>query len=216
MVDNGLLYEDRGKLLFISDVDDELTMKFKNDVIQGNGKAHCAVASFIFEHLNNAGINTHFIYREGPAAIRVKRASGIPVKIMVRNVITGSICKRLGVQDGRVLSRPLIELRYRSESLHNPIINEEHADILGLASAKELADMRKVTLKVNRIIIALFASVDIRLIDFTLEFGKNGSGLLLKSGITESFRLWNTEKNIGFPRLSEAKLEIAKRLEISV
>jgi len=210
------LYEGNGKQLLVSDVDGELILKFKSKVMRNNDQTHCAITSFIFTHLHNAGINTHFIYREGPTAMRVKRAFTIPIKIMVRNAVTGSICKRLGVQDGNILPRPLIELYYRSESLRNPMINEEHADILGLVSAKNLADMRKIALEVNRIMLSLFDSVGVQLMDFTLAFGKGGAGFLLRNDIVDSYHLWDVKNNIAFNCLSEANLEIAKRLDISI
>ena len=231
-----LLYEGKGKQLFASDVENELIQVFKDDatafdgirhdVIKGKGVLNCALSTFFFERLHEAGINTHFIRREGHAEMRVKRLAMIPVEVVVRNVAAGSICKRLGFEEGMVLAHPLTELFYKSDELHDPMINTEHAELFGWAAREDIASMRNSALKVNQVLSDILAATGIRLIDFKLEFGKANDDILLGDEITpDACRLWDTktgrklDKDV-FRRdlggLSEAYHEVASRLGVSV
>jgi len=231
-----LLYEGKGKQLFASDVENELIQVFKDDatafdgikhdVITGKGKLNCAISTFFFERLHEAGINTHFIRREGNVEMRVKQLAMIPVEVVVRNVAAGSICKRLGLEEGRMLDHPLTELFYKSDELHDPLINTGHAELFGWATREDIAFMRSTALKVNQALSDLLAVSDIRLIDFKLEFGKADGEILLGDEITpDGCRLWDTktgrklDKDV-FRRdlggLSETYHEVASRLGVSV
>ncbi len=232
-----LLYEGKGKQLFASETEGELIQVFKDDatafdgekhdVIAGKGELNCAISTYFFESLHEAGVATHFIRREGPREMRVRRLDMIPVEVVVRNVAAGSICKRLGLEEGLELPRPLTELFYKSDELHDPMINAEHAEIFGWARAGEIAFMRETGRKVNAVLRELLEPRGIRLIDFKLEFGRSAGGeILLGDEITpDGCRLWDAgsgrklDKDV-FRRdlggLSEAYHEVAHRLGIKV
>ena len=231
-----LLYEGKGKQLFASEVENELIQIFKDDatafdgikhdVIKGKGALNCAMSTFFFEQLHKAGIHTHFIRREGEVDMRVKRLAMIPVEVVVRNVAAGSICKRLGLEEGMELSHPLTELFYKSDELHDPIINTEHAELFGWATREDIAFMRGMALKVNQVLSEILATVGIRLIDFKLEFGRCNGEILVGDEITpDGCRLWDakTDRKLDkdvFRRdlgnLPEAYHEVANRLGVSV
>ncbi len=230
-----LLYEGKGKRLFASDHEDELIQVFKDDatafdgikhdVIKGKGELNCAMSTFFFERLHTAGIRTHFVRREGKVEMRVKRLAMIPVEVVVRNVAAGSICKRLGFAEGMQLDHPLTELFYKSDELHDPMINTEHAELFGWAAREDIAFMRDTALKVNQVLSDLLLAVGIRLIDFKLEFGTANCEILLGDEITpDGCRLWdvNTGQKLDkdvFRRdlgnLPEAYHEVMDRLGIT-
>ncbi len=234
MMRGALLYEGKGKQLFASDVDGELIQLFKDDatafdgvkheIITGKGVLNCAMSTFFFERLREAGIETHFIRREGEREMRVKRLAMIPVEVVVRNVAAGSISKRLGIEEGTALARPLTELFYKSDALHDPMITEDHAELFGWAARGDIEQMRNTALSVNDALSSLLAKAGIRLIDFKLEFGRAGGEILVGDEITpDGCRLWDAgtsrklDKDV-FRRdlgsLPDAYREVAGRLGI--
>jgi len=232
-----MLYEGKAKQLYATELPDELIQLFKDDatafdgvkheIIAGKGVLNCAISTFIFEKLHAAGVSTHFIQRLSNCEMLVRRLRMIPVEVVIRNVAAGSICKRLGLEEGMALERPLIELFYKSDELHDPLINEEHALLFGWASHEDLQGMRAVALEVNRVLSELMAMHGILLVDFKLEFGRDGGGQIrLGDEITpDGCRLWDArtgeklDKDV-FRRdlggLSEAYHEVASRLSIPV
>lgn len=231
-----LKYEGKGKKLYASERPDELIQVFKDDatafdgvkhdVIKGKGELNCAISCFIFEKLHAAGVKTHYVRREGPTEMRVKALEMMPVEVVVRNIAAGSICKRLGLEEGLKLEHPLTELFYKSDELHDPMINDEHCEIFGWASREELNQMRATALKVNQVLSDMFAGVGIRLVDFKLEFGKAGGEILLGDEITpDGCRLWDAETGRKLDKdvfrrdlggLSEVYHEVATRLGIGI
>jgi phosphoribosylaminoimidazole-succinocarboxamide synthase len=231
-----LKYEGKGKRLYATENASELIQVFKDDatafdgvkhdVIAGKGELNCAISSFIFEKLHVAGVQSHYIKREGPTEMRVRLLDMIPVEVVVRNVAAGSICKRLGFDEGMELSGPLTELFYKSDALHDPMINTEHAEMFGWASREEIAIMRARALKVNRTLSALFGAVGIRLVDYKLEFGRADGEILLGDEITpDGCRLWDMESGRKLDKdvfrrdlggLSEVYHEVATRLGIGL
>jgi len=232
-----MLYEGKAKQLYATESADELVQLFKDDatafdgvkheIIAGKGVLNCAISTFIFEKLHAAGISTHFIRRLSNCEMLVHRLEMIPVEVVIRNVAAGSICKRLGLKEGLKLERPLTELFYKSDELHDPLINEEHALLFGWACREELQRMRVVALEVNRVLSELMAMHGILLVDFKLEFGRDGDDRIrLGDEITpDGCRLWDArtgkklDKDV-FRRdlggLSETYHEVAGRLSIPV
>lgn len=232
-----LKYEGKGKKLFQSDRPGELIQLFKDDatafdgikhdVIAGKGELNCAISSFIFEKLHAAGVQSHYVAREGKCEMRVRELSMIPVEVVVRNVAAGSICKRLGLEEGMALKWPLTELFYKSDALHDPMIAVEHAELFGWATRDELESMRAMALKVNEVLSEMFTGVGIRLVDYKLEFGKTADGkIVLGDEITpDGCRLWDAETGRKLDKdvfrrdlggLSEAYHEVANRLGIEI
>ena len=232
-----LKYEGKGKRLYASDVEGELIQEFKDDatafdgikhdVIAGKGQLNCAISSFFFEKLAAAGIASHYVRKEGPVEMRVKELHMIPVEVVVRNVAAGSICKRLGLEEGMALERPLTELFYKSDELHDPLIAVEHAELFGWASRQDIEQMRATALKVNEVMSTMLADVGIRLVDYKLEFGRTADGaIVLGDEITpDGCRLWDAETGRKLDKdvfrrdlggLSEVYHEVAGRLGIDI
>lgn len=231
-----LMYEGKGKQLFASDVKGELIQLFKDDatafdgikhdVIAGKGELNCAISSFIFEKLQQAGVASHYVARTGAVEMRVKELDMMPVEVVVRNIAAGSICKRLGLEEGMELPHPLTELFYKSDELHDPMINTEHAEMFGWATREDIAFMRETALKVNAELTAMFGAVGIKLVDYKLEFGKHDGAILLGDEITpDGCRLWDAETGRKLDKdvfrrdlggLSEVYHEVANRLGIEI
>ncbi|MDX8402421.1 MAG: phosphoribosylaminoimidazolesuccinocarboxamide synthase [Mariprofundaceae bacterium] len=230
-----LKYEGKGKRLFASETAGELIQEFKDDatafdgvkhdVVRGKGELNCAISSFFFERLREAGVPVHYIRREGPREMRVRELAMISVEVVVRNVAAGSICKRLGLEEGLVLARPLTELFYKSDELHDPMICVEHAELFGWSTREELAEMRAIALQVNEALTRLLEAVGIRLVDYKLEFGRAADGtLMLGDEISpDGCRLWDIETGRKLDKdvfrrdlggLSEAYHEVATRLGV--
>lgn len=231
-----LKYEGKGKQLYATDVAGELIQVFKDDatafdgikhdVITGKGQLNCAISSFFFEKLHEAGVATHYICKESDTEMRIRELTMMPVEVVVRNVAAGSICKRLGLEEGMELERPLTELFYKSDELHDPMINTEHCELFGWATRDEIGQMRKIALDVNRVLSELLAGVGIRLVDYKLEFGKADGEVLLGDEITpDGCRLWDAETGRKLDKdvfrrdlggLSEVYHEVANRLGIKL
>ncbi len=230
-----LKYEGKGKCLFESETPGQLIQEFKDDatafdgikheVIAGKGELNCAISSFIFDKLHAAGVRSHYIRREGAREMRVWELDMIPVEVVIRNIAAGSICKRLGLEEGLELPRPLGELFYKSDALHDPMIAVEHAELFGWASAEEIALMRQMALQVNEVLSSMLDAVGIRLVDYKLEFGRlPDGGIVLGDEITpDGCRLWDAETGRKLDKdvfrqdmggLSEVYHEVATRLGI--
>jgi len=231
-----LKYEGKGKALYGTEVAGELIQVFKDDatafdgkkhdVIVGKGKLNCAISSFFFEKLAEAGIRSHFVSREADNEMRIKELAMMPVEIVVRNVAAGSICKRLGLEEGITLERPLTELFYKDDALGDPMINTEHCELFGWASAEHVRAMRQLARDVNRIMSDILQQVGIRLIDFKLEFGLLDGEIVLGDEVTpDGCRLWDIETGRKLDKdvfrrdlggLSEVYHEVASRLGINI
>jgi len=231
------LYEGKCKQLFTTETEGELIQLFKDDTTAFDGKKHevladkgvlnCAISSFVFEKLHQEGIATHYIRRESNTEMRVHHLAMLPVEIVVRNVAAGSICRRLGLEEGSLLPRPLTELFYKSDELGDPLINEEHADMFGWSSKEDSALMFQIALQVNQALCKMFNQVGIQLIDYKLEFGKTKEGkMVLGDEITpDACRLWDqtTGKKLDkdvfrqdLGGLTEVYHEVASRLGVTV
>jgi len=231
-----LKYEGKGKRLFASDEAGILIQQFKDDATAFDGKKHdiiahkgvlnCAISTYFFTQLAQQGIRSHMVAREGADTMRIHELAMIPVEVVVRNVAAGSICRRLGLQEGSNLARPLTELFYKSDELGDPMINSEHADLFGWATVADTTSMRALALNINQALIDLLQPVGIRLIDFKLEFGHLDGAIVLGDEITpDGCRLWDAESGRKLDKdlfrrdlggLSEAYAEVASRLNIEV
>ncbi len=229
-------YEGKGKTLYATDSADELIQVFKDDatafdgkkhdIIAGKGQLNCAISSFFFEQLHAKGIKSHYIKRESPDSMRIHALAMLPVEVVVRNVAAGSICRRLGLQEGITLAKPLTELFYKSDALGDPMINTEHAELFGWATADQLHQMRGLARQINTIMSAMLHDVGICLIDFKLEFGVQNNQIVLGDEITpDGCRLWDIETGRKLDKdvfrsdlggLSEVYHEVANRLGITL
>ena len=234
------IYEGKAKILFEGPEPGTLVQYFKDDttagdgarleIIDGKGVLNNRISEFIFTKLNGLGIPTHFIRRLNMREQLIKKVEIIPLEVVVRNVAAGSLSTRLGIEEGQVLPRPIVEFYYKDDALHDPMVTEEHIAAFGWAGPQEYDDLISLALRVNDFMSGLFAAVGIRLIDFKLEFGRYFEGdaelsrILLADEISpDSCRLWDFESGEKLDKdrfrrdlggVTEAYAEVARRLGI--
>lgn len=169
--------------------------KIKRALIKDKGLFCNAVSSMVFTVLKNAGVPMHFIERLSDTEQLCRRVDSIQIEVIVRNVVAGSMAKRLGMDEGIVLKEPIVDLCYKTEDLGDPLINDYHAIALGLVTKEELAVIYSLAEKVNAVLTPLFRGIGITLVDFKIEFGRLPDGqIILSDDITpDSARFWDIE-----------------------
>lgn len=169
--------------------------KIKRALIKDKGLYCNAVSSMVFTVLKNAGVPMHFIERLSDTEQLCRRVDSIKMEVIVRNVVAGSMAKRLGMDEGIVLKEPIVDLCYKTEDLGDPLINDYHAIALGLVTKEELAVIYSLAEKVNAVLTPLFRGIGITLVDFKIEFGRLPDGqIILSDDITpDSARFWDIE-----------------------
>ena len=237
MTKKELIYEGKAKTLFFYD-DDKIIQYFKDDATAFNKKKHEIInekgilnnfiSEFIFKYLSENGVENHFIERLNDREQLVKKVDIIPVEVIIRNIATGTLTKRLGIQEGLKLKKPLIEFTLKSDELDDPIISEEHIDVLEYAEKDEINDIKDQALLINKLLLQLFSSINIQLVDFKIEFGRltiDKKVILADEISPDSCRLWDKSssekldkdrfrKNLG--GLIDAYKEVATRLGIKI
>lgn len=198
-----LLYEGKAKRLYATDEQDILWVEYKDSAtalngemkaeIAGKGMLNNKITSLIFERLQEAGIASHFVKQLSDHEQLVRQVSIIPIEVVTRNIVAGSMAKRLGLEEGIVLKRPIVEFYYKDDALGDPIITEEHIEMLDLASTHEIEELREKALEVNKVLIGFFKKVGVDLVDFKIEFGRDNAGhILLADEISpDTCRLWD-------------------------
>ncbi|MCD7840363.1 MAG: phosphoribosylaminoimidazolesuccinocarboxamide synthase [Erysipelotrichaceae bacterium] len=202
-----LLYEGKAKQVYKTEKEDEYIIHYKDDATAGNGVKHDqfegkgvlnnTISCIIFDMLEEAGIETHMIEKLNDRDIRVKKVEIFPLEVIIRNITTGSFCRRLGAPEGIVLDEPIFELSYKNDEYGDPLINDDHAVALKLATRDELAYIKETTLKINELLKEFFLKFNLKLVDFKIEFGKTADGkILLADEISpDSCRLWDVDTN---------------------
>ena len=201
------LYEGKAKILYKTSDPDLLIQYFKDDASAFDGKKKGTIvdkgvmnnhmSSRIFEYLEENGVKTHFVKNLNDREMLVKNLDIIPVEVVLRNVAAGSLCKRLGIEEGRVFEeQPILEFFYKSDPLGDPMINECHVDIFGWATKEEVEILKSEGLKINKLMVEFFKERKIRLVDFKLEFGRHKGEVFLGDEISpDGCRLWDWETN---------------------
>jgi phosphoribosylaminoimidazole-succinocarboxamide synthase len=234
------LYEGKAKVIIDGPEDGTLVQYFKDDATAFNAQKKDVIAgkgvlnNYISEHIMLAvadlGIPTHFISRLNDREQLIRKLEIVPIEVVVRNVAAGSICARLGVEEGSLLNNTLVEFCLKDDSLGDPIIAPEHIFTFGWATPDELDVIVEDTLRINDFLSGLFTGIGVRLIDFKLEFGRydmgDGIEIMLADEISpDNCRLWDAETNEKMDKdrfrrdlggLVEAYQEIARRLGIKV
>ena len=203
-----MLYEGKGKKLFATDDANLVIAEFKDDLTAfnaqkkgnetGKGELNCQISSILFELLAQNGIKTHFVKRLDSQNMLCKKVNIIPIEVVVRNVATGSLTKRLGIAEGSELCETLVEFYYENDGLGDPLINDEHCKILGITQdVSELEFLKSQARSVNDVLKDFFDLRNLRLIDFKLEFGRDNEGhIILSDEISpDSCRLWDKQTN---------------------
>lgn len=196
------LYRGKAKTVHATDDPDLLWLTFRNDAsafdgekkaqLDRKGEVNNKINAFVMRKLDDAEIHTHFVRLLSDTESLVKKMTMIPVECVVRNVVAGSMSKRLGIPEGRVLPAPIFEFFYKNDALHDPLINDSHVEVLGWATKEQIARMKALTFRVNDVLKPLFASAGITLVDYKLEFGMHHGEMLLGDEFTpDGCRLWD-------------------------
>lgn len=200
------IYEGKAKIIYSTEDPDLSVMYFKDDATAFNGVktgtivdkgvVNNQISSKIFKHLEDKGVATHFVEQLSDREMLVKNLEIILVEVVMRNVVAGSLAKRMGLEEGKILNKPILEFYYKSDPLGDPMINECHISEFNLATAEEVEKMKKAAFKINDLLTEFFKVRNIRLVDFKLEFGRHKGGILLGDEITpDGCRLWNWDTN---------------------
>ncbi len=232
------LYEGKAKILYKGPDPDTLIQYFKDDAtafnnkkkaqIPGKGVLNNFISELIMTRLKEINIPTHFLKRINMREQLIRKLEIIPIEVVVRNIATGSLVKRLGIKEGKLLSRPIIEFYLKNDELNDPIISEEHIVVFEWASPSELEEIISLSSRINDFLTGYFFSLNIRLVDFKLEFGrywKNDEiNIILADEISpDNCRLWdiNTNKKLDKDRfrqdlgdVDKAYKEVAYRLGV--
>lgn len=207
MVEGTLIYEGKAKQLYTTTHDDVLRVVYlnqatafngqKKDQITGKGALNNAISTRVFEYLTAAGIKTHFIKKVSETEQLNQRVSIIPIEVVVRNVIAGSFAKKFGLEEGGVLTTPVVEFYYKSDELADPFINDDQVFALDIARPAEIAFIKAESLKINTLLQKFWAAIDLKLVDFKIEFGRTNQGtIILADEISpDSTRLWDAQGN---------------------
>ena len=202
-----LLYEGKAKKIFSTENENEFVVYYKDDATAFNGEKKAEISSkgilnnkistIMFEELAKEGIESHFIKSLSDREMLVKKVEILPLEVIVRNITAGSFCKRYGVEEGIVLDTPTFEMSYKNDEFGDPLLNDDHAVALKLATREELAFLRTQTLKIKEIMKKFFSKMDLKLVDFKLEFGKDTEGnIILADEISpDTCRLWDVNTN---------------------
>ena len=232
------IYEGKAKVLFEGPEPGTLVQHFKDDatafnnkkkgVITGKGVINNRISEYLMTRIGEIGVPTHFVRRLNMREQLVREVEIIPLEVVVRNVVAGSLAKRFGMEEGTPLPRSIVEYYYKSDELDDPLITEEHITAFSWATPQELDELMSMSLRINDFLSGLFLGVGIRLVDFKLEYGRLWEGeemrIVLADEISpDSCRLWDVRTNEKMDKdrfrrdlgkVEEAYQEVARRLGI--
>jgi phosphoribosylaminoimidazole-succinocarboxamide synthase len=235
-----MLYEGKAKVIFEGPDDGTLIQYFKDDataynaqkkdVIKGKGVLNNYISEHIMQAVAAMGIPTHFLARINDREQLIRQLEIVPIEVIVRNVAAGSICGRLGLEEGEELPQTLIEFCLKDDALSDPVIAPEHIFTFGWATPEELETICEDTLRINDFLTGMFHAIGVRLIDFKLEFGRleidGDIEIILADEISpDNCRLWDVHTNEKMDKdrfrrdlggLIEAYQEIARRLNVRI
>jgi len=227
------IYEGKAKILYETDKPDLVIQEFKDDAtafdatkrgtIKQKGVMNNEISSALFQLLESKGIPTHFVKKLSDRDMLIKRLDIVLVEVTIRNVSAGGLSKLLGIEEGIVLKAPLLEYHYKKDALHDPLINDYHIDMLGLATSKEMKKIKDYSFSINEILKDFFDKVNLNLVDFKLEFGRHKQKMLLGDEISpDTCRLWDKKTNEKLDKdrfrrdlgkIEEAYEEVLKRIK---
>ena len=203
-----LIYEGKAKKVYSHDDEDKVIIVFKDDAtafnalkkakFEGKGKLNCLISSKIFEVLINNNIPTHFVELENENSFIAKKIKVIPLEIVLRNIAYGSLCKQTTIKSGTVLENPLIDIYLKNDELNDPLITKDRIKLMNILSPQDLDLIIDLTSKINVILKSFFKNIQLKLVDFKLEFGYDSkNNLILGDEISpDNCRLWDlNQKN---------------------
>jgi len=232
MEKSDMLYEGKAKKIFLTEKEDEVIQYFKDDATAFNaekrgtilekGIVNNKISTRLFQELADAGIPSHFIQQINDREMLARRVNIILIEVVVRNRATGSIIKRLGLEEGLLIDPPLVEFFYKDDSLGDPLITEDHIRLLKLATPSQVTELRNQAIKINEVLLPFFQKRGMMLVDFKLEFGLwNGQIILADEISPDTCRFWDIQtgermdkdrfrKDLG--RIEETYQEVLKRV----
>ncbi len=231
------LYEGKAKKIYPGPAANQYIMYFKDDAtafnavkkdtIANKGILNQKIATLVFRYLQSQGIESHFLESLSDREMKVKAVDIVPLEVVVRNVAAGSLCKRLGLEEGIEITPPLVEFFYKKDALGDPLLTKQHIAMLNLCSLAQVQALEEKALAINNALLSLFDRANIQLVDFKVEFGLDEQGqLLLADEITpDGCRLWDKDskkildkdrfrKDLG--GLTQAYEEVLQRIETLV
>ncbi len=232
------VYEGKAKILFEGPESGTLIQYFKDDATAFNNKKHAVItgkgvlnnriSEYLMTRLHDVGIPTHFVRRLNMREQLIREVEIIPIEVVIRNIAAGSLGKRLGIEDGTLLPRSIVEYYLKSDELGDPMVSEEHITAFGWASYQEIDEIMSMSLRINDFLSGLFLGVGLKLVDFKLEFGRlweeDDMRLVLADEISpDNCRLWDVKTNERLDKdrfrqdlgkVEEGYQEIARRLGI--
>ncbi len=197
------LYEGKAKKVFATNDDDLVIVSYKDDAtafdgtkkgtIMGKGAINNRMSNYLMQLLEKQGVPTHFVEELSDRETVVKKVSIVPLEVIIRNISAGSFAKRYGVEEGIEFKAPTIEFSYKNDDLHDPLINDYHALALELATEDEINTIKTMAFTVNRVLKEYFLSLNVKLVDFKLEFGRLADGtIVLADEISpDTCRFWD-------------------------
>ena len=201
------LYEGKAKKVYATSDENLVIVSYKDDAtamdglkkgtIVGKGAVNNRVSNYLMQLLEKEGVPTHFVEELNDRETVVKKVEIVPLEVIIRNISAGSFAKKYGVEEGIVFEKPTIEFSYKNDDLHDPLINAYHALALKLATEEEIETIKKMAVKVNEVLKAYFKGLNIKLVDFKLEFGRLAAGtIVLADEISpDSCRFWDADTN---------------------
>ncbi|MCG3778313.1 MAG: Phosphoribosylaminoimidazole-succinocarboxamide synthase [Nitrospira sp.] len=232
MTIGSMLYEGKAKKVFATDKADEVVQYFKDDAtafnaqkrgtIADKGVINNKISERLFLLLEQAGVPTHFIKRLSDRELLSKKVSIVPVEVVVRNVVAGSLAKRLGLKEGDPIEPAIVEWYYKSDALGDPLIADEHIRLMKLATLEQMTEIKRLALKANSVLQPFFCERQMILVDFKLEFGLYEGRLILADEISpDTCRFWDQttkesmdkdrfRKDLG--KIEEAYQDVLKRV----
>ncbi len=226
------IYEGKAKIIYNTEDPDLVIQYFKDDAtafdgkkkgsIKDKGVMNNKISSKVFEFLEDSGIETHFVKMLNDREMLVKRLAILPIEVVVRNIVAGSLAKRMGAEEGKELNDTIIELYYKDDSLGDPMINKFHVMAFELADSNQVFTMEREGIRINNILYTFFEERGMKLVDFKLEFGLHKGDLILGDEISpDTCRLWDSKtdekldkdrfrRNMG--KVEEAYKEVLKRV----
>jgi len=232
MATGTLIYEGKAKKIYTTGHPDEVLQYFKDDATAFNaqkrgtivekGIINNKVSERLFRLLEQSGVPTHFVERKSDREMLTKKVTIVPVEVVVRNVVAGSLAKRLGLKEGDRIHPPIVEWYYKNDALGDPLVADDHVRLLKLATPEQLTEIRRLPLKVNGVLQPFFAERRMILVDFKLEFGVHDGRLILADEISpDTCRFWDqgTKESMDKDRfrkdlggIEEAYREVLKRV----
>lgn len=201
------MYEGKAKKVFATDEKDKVIVSYKDDAtagdgakrgtIVGKGAINNRMTNFLMQLLEKQGVPTHFVEELDDRNTVVKKVEIVPLEVIIRNISAGSFAKRYGVEEGIVFDEPTLEFSLKNDDLHDPLINRYHVLALKLATKEELDRISEMAFKVNEVLKAYFLKLNVKLVDFKLEFGRtqDGSIVLADEISPDTCRFWDADTN---------------------